>query len=180
MNDMEEKSVWLSASEIAKLKLNSLPHSRGAVLKWANERGWEKMNRKGRGAGFVYSFSSFPEDAKQEIKADSKKWQLVQEISNNRGKYQGNIKISFEDSSQTDLFLSPKEKSAVIEAVHRLVVEEYRLGIKREELANKLGISLEELEKYELAQKPLNVLHFQKLHELGFNLMFIILGDVKK
>ena len=177
MSEAEEKDIWLSASEIASLKLNSLPNSRGTVLRWADERNWDKRDRKGRGAGFIFSFSSFPAEAKQEIKSDAEKWKLVQEITRNRGKYQAKTTVSGQNNLPTNSSLSLEEKRAIIECSHRLVVEEYRLGLKGEELASKLGISLAELEKYELAELPLNILLLQKLKALGFDLMFIISGE---
>lgn len=176
MNDLEDKDIWLTVSELASLELETLPSTRANVQKWATKKGWEKRARKGSGGGFFYSFASLPEDVKLEIK--QRKWEEVCKISKNRRFYKvKEIKRELNSSKKEESTFNTEEKSAVIECIQRLVVEEYRLGYKREEIAAKLGMHLKEFAKYELAEKPLNTLHLQKLSELGFDVWFILFGE---
>lgn len=180
MMKLEDTDIWLSASEIAALKLDTMPHSRAAVLKWAKKESWEKRERKGKGAGAIFSFVSFPNEAKEEIKNSPQIWEKVCNLSKDRRSYKTPIQKERVKNKLGNIeFLSGEGKNFAIECIHRLIFEEIRLGIKREDLATGLGLSLESFEKYEHGEIPLNVLQLKKLHKLGFDVNFILLGERK-
>lgn len=179
MTDLEDTEIWLTVSEIADLKLDTLPHTRAAVLKWAKKRSWEKKERKGSGGGYFYSFVSLPEDARLEIK--QKCWQQVCEISKDRrfkkakGIYRYTEKYKIEETA-----LLSAERHARIECIQRLVLEEDKRGYSRDKLASELGLSLDEFAEYELARKTFEILHWQTLKKLGFDVWFILFGEKTK
>lgn len=177
MENLKEKEIWLSASEIANLSLNTLPHTRAAVSKWAKAGNWEKRARRGKGAGFVYSLYSLPEDARNEIKSNPLLVERLSNLTEFGMTRMRNKSIGLNTIYKSDFSLSPEEKKVAVECSHRLVGEEYRLGIERADLAFKLGMPLEELVKYELAEKSLNALILQKLKGLGFDVWFILFGE---
>lgn len=183
---MNDEDIWLSAAEIAELDLEYLPSSKVAVLNWAKKNEWEFRPRKGRGAGFIFSFLSFPKEAQQEIKNNPEKWQLVCELSKKRGKKLLKQNKQFLKQTETkpkqaeteDTSIPPEDRELITASARRLVVEEFfHKKINREDLAINLGLSLRELEQYEHAEKPLNIVHLQKLQKLGFDIMFILTGE---
>ncbi|WP_336973446.1 Mu transposase C-terminal domain-containing protein [Sphingobium aromaticiconvertens] len=59
-------SAWLSAQEIADLRLAGLPTTKRGVHERANAEGWEWQPRPGRGGGRVYSILGMPEAARSD------------------------------------------------------------------------------------------------------------------
>ena len=177
MNKLEDKDIWLTATEIAKLNLKSIPKSRNTVHRWAKEYNWERKEREGSGRGFFFSFLSLPVQTREEIKNDPKKWQLVCEWIENRGKFKPKPKQNIGQNQTQNPLLSTEEQSLIIESSHRLIFEKIKSGKSREEIATRLGISLEELSEYEQGKKPLNLVHLVKLQELGFDAIFILFGE---
>ena len=55
---------WLSAAEIAALKLPGLPSVERAVRRYAQRHGWENRARAGRGGGLEYAVAALPPDAR--------------------------------------------------------------------------------------------------------------------
>lgn len=181
MNDCKESDIWLTAAEIARLKLKTLPNSKTTVLRRAKENNWDRKKRKGAGGGFCFSFLTLPIETQQEIKNNQTKWQQVCEFSKNRRFHSSKEEMSktLPSNRQEEFQLSPADKDFTKATARRFVFEEIYSGINREGLnglSSKLGISVEELEKYEHGEKPLNIVHIKKLSELGFDVLYIIFG----
>lgn len=176
MKELKDEDIWLTATEIAKLKLKDCPKSRNTVHKWADIYNWERKERTGSGGGFFFSFLSLPDFAREEIKNNPTKWQQVCEWIENRGKFKPKPKLNKGQNKSQKTFLSAKEQRVIEDSSQRLIFERIGLGKSRENLAAGLGISLEELREYEYGEKPLNLLHLVKLQEIGFDAIFILFG----
>lgn len=62
-----ERPLWLSAREIAGMRLPGLPASARGVRKRAMAHNWPSKPRPGKGGGLLYSTSSFPDSARAEL-----------------------------------------------------------------------------------------------------------------
>ena len=62
-------SLWLTARQIADLRLAGLPTTESAVIRRAQAEGWQSKPRPGRGGGKLYSALGLPEAARDDFTA---------------------------------------------------------------------------------------------------------------
>ena len=174
---MEEIDIWLSARELADLKLKTLQKAtRTTIVQWAKKYGWQKKPKEGKGGGFLFSFTSLSEETQKEIKNNSDVWNKVCELSKSR---QNNPASQTEWGNQKGKHNSIHlNKNFFKDSIHRLIAEEIKIKgcFDRVDLSKNLGISIEEFEKYETGELFLNIFQLKRLHELGYDIWFIILG----
>ncbi|HHW7450655.1 TPA: DNA-binding domain-containing protein, partial [Pasteurella multocida] len=63
---MSELKTHFSAQELVDFKLVTLPKTKKAILTQAKREQWESRERKGKGGGYEYAFSSLPQDVQTE------------------------------------------------------------------------------------------------------------------
>ena len=64
-----EIKPFYSASELASMKLSSIPTSAIRVRGKATKENWESRKREGKGGGVEYAFEGLPKEVQAEIKA---------------------------------------------------------------------------------------------------------------
>lgn len=61
-----DRSRWLSAAEIAGLRLQGLPTTQQSINRRAKAEGWSCVDRPGRGGGRLYAIAGLPDDARKD------------------------------------------------------------------------------------------------------------------
>ena len=63
-----ELKKWVTAQEIADMRLSSLPQTKAGVINRAKNGAWATRKRAGRGGGNEYALSSLPAEVQAEIR----------------------------------------------------------------------------------------------------------------